>query len=105
MIPISAVNMVFHVISTITFAQDFPNRIVSILADNGKYLCRITEYGVDTIQAAKSVPDKYCEFKIIRLEGTEGSGLFAFQADNGKYLSTEVHTIRKEPNRGSKVYH
>ena len=86
MIPITAIILVFHVVSTITFAQDFPSQMVTILADNGKYLCRITEYGVDTIQAAKSVQDKYCEFKMIRLEGTEGAGLFAvFQADLSRY--------------------
>ena len=74
-----------HVVSTITFAQDFP-RMVTLVADNGKYLSRITEGGKDPIQAAKSVQDIYCEFRMIKLEG-EDEGLFAFQADNGKYLS------------------
>ena len=74
-----------HVVSTITFAQDFP-RLVTLVADNGKFLSRVAEGGANPIQADKSVQDIYCEFTMIKLEG-EDEGLYAFQADNGMYLS------------------
>ena len=77
--------ILLHVVSTITFAQDFP-RLVTLVADNGKYLSRINEGRTNPIKAVKSVPDVSCEFRMIKLEGKD-EGLFAFQADSGMYLS------------------
>ena len=75
-----------HVVFTITFAQDFP-RLVTLVASNGKYLSRIdVGGGVNPIQAVKSLQDIHCEFRMIKLKGAD-EGLFAFQADNGLYLS------------------
>ena len=74
-----------HVVSTITFAQDFP-KMITLVADNGNYLCRVNEGEANPIQAVKATQDYHCEFKMIKLED-EDEGLYAFQADNGLYLS------------------
>ena len=60
-----------------------PSPVVTLKADNGKYLSRINRGGVNYIEAAKASPDVYCEFKAIRVD--ENS--YAFVGDNGKYLS------------------
>lgn len=60
------------------------NPVLILQADNGQYLSRIRRSGgIDPIEAAKSKPDVFCQFKAIRID----EDFYAFQADNGKFLS------------------
>ena len=61
-------------------AMEIRGKLV-LLADNGKYWCRIGTYS--SIQAAKTKPDKYCEFIV----HNQCDGTVVLQADNGLYLS------------------
>ena len=61
----------------------FLTPVITLRADNGKYLSRIWRGGVNYIEAAKTSPDVFCEFKAIRVDGNT----FAFVGDNGRHLS------------------
>ena len=79
--------------ATTVFAQVPPiataevlSPLITLQADNGLFLSRINYGGVggiNPIEAEKNMPDIYSQFKVIRLD----QQTYAFQADNGKYLS------------------
>lgn len=55
---------------------------IAFKAANGKYLSRIDRGGTQNIEPAKGVRDQYCIFEVKQL----GPNLYAFRADNGKWL-------------------
>ena len=64
--------------------QEVVAMVVTLQADTGKYLSRINRgSGLDAIEAAKSVPDVFCQFMVTPV----GNGQVTLQADTGKYLS------------------
>ena len=63
-----------------------PSALITLQADNGLFLSRINYGGVggiNPIEAEKKTPEMPSQFKVIKLEELT----YAFQADNGKYLS------------------
>ena len=77
---------------------------MKIVADNGKYLCRVTvefeddeggneKYIAETIQASKRTPDSSCVFKV---EPRSGNTV-VLKADNGKFLCREDHEEDFQP--------
>ena len=78
--------------------------LTKIVADNGKYLCRVTvefeddeggneKYIAETIQASKRTPDASCVFKV---ESRPGNPV-VLKADNGKFLCREDHEEDFQP--------
>lgn len=67
---------------TIDQTVDWPP-VITLKADNGKYLSRIHRGGQDNCEASKSPADTFCEFQVEVLP----DHFIALKGDNGKYLS------------------
>jgi hypothetical protein len=84
----SAVRGATEIDQTIDQTIDWPP-VITLKADNGKYLSRIYRRGQDNCEASKSPADTFCEFQVEVLP----DHFIALKGDNGKYLSR----IRRGP--------